>query len=331
MRVVVICLLVLGACSRSETAETQPTKTEVEPTTEAAAPDTAKSDEADLDETASILEAPPSLALLDAGKPPREELRHEWREGSKHRLSVRSVWTVDAIVFPIQAHMVMPDLDYELEALVKTVAEDGTAQFELRVANVTVKPSKEVEPQTLEHIEKAAGSMTGAKGRFSIDPRGLVRALEILDIPPTASMRFYEMIDQIDQALRLASLPLPGEPVGRGARWTATQVIEYRGARIQQRSTYELLRIKGGRLRTRIALELTAPKQRLRPEGRSGALILNEVTCEGDGEGTWQLGGLAPRSASKETKTLLHIVRRTPPKQLVLATTTLTMRVRERR
>jgi hypothetical protein len=129
----------------------------------------------------------------------------------------------------------------------------------------------------------------------------------------------------------LASLPLPEEPVGKGAKWRATQVVEHRGARIQQKSTYELLSVKGSRVRASVTFEQTAPVQRIRPPGGSLDIQLTELKFEGDGEGTWQLGKLAPRSASEKTMTVLAMDKRKPKPQIVLVGTTVTLKVREGR
>jgi hypothetical protein len=334
MRYLIPLLFVLASCSRSETAEPRPATTEAEATTEAAPPSAAESDQPPADEApsvdAKVLEAPPSLELLDPGKGSRQKLRQDFKEGSKHTLSVHSEWTLDTAVFPVGGQMVMPELDYQLEALVKAVAEDGTAQFELRVVDVTAKSGKEVQANMKLLTAQAAAAMKGVKGRFSIGPRGLVGALDI-PAPPKATPRFYEMIDQIDRALRLASLPLPEEPVGRGATWVVTQVVEHRGARIQQKATYELVSVKGSRMRAKVTFEQTAPVQRIRPPGGSLDIQLTELKFEGDGEGTWQLGKLAPRSASEKTVTVLAMDKRKPQPQIVLVGTTVTLKVREGR
>jgi hypothetical protein len=343
MRFPILLLLIVGACSRTETSEpaaqapeataenpeTPPEQTPAEQPPEAAAAAEAQQEGAlELKD----LDALPTVELLEAGKAPRKALRATFETGAKQSLRVESNWTLETVYGPLlQTKSVMPSLIYVLDTEVKEAQEERT-QFALRVAKVTAKPSKEVQPAQAEAGKKAAASLEGATGSFSIDSRGMVEELTI-DAPSDASLLAGDMIDQIKQAIRLSSLPLPEEPVGEGAKWTVTQVVEQRTAKIAQSSTFELVNVEGEVVRATSTHAAEAPKQKLKlPGSREGASFkLDKVELVGDSKGAWPLNRLGPKSASEHTVSALGMTARKPRHESVIMAVDTTLEVKAER
>ena len=328
MRILILFLLVAGACSRSETSE--PAETIPKPSAEEAAKDTAEQpseapagDEApqaaEKSEPTVDTDAPPTVELLDPGKTPHEALRTTFEVGDKQSLEVKSDWTVSTVYGPmIAVDSVMPSLVYALETEVKESTAERS-RFALQVKKVSVKAGKDVKPAKVEAVKKSAASLEGAQGSFSINARGIVEELTI-DAPSDESLIVRDMVNQIEQALRLASLPLPEEPVGNGATWTASQTIDQRTAKVRQTSTFELVDVKGKRVRAKITHKGAAPEQSIKmPGSRSGAsFTLNGVDDTGEGKGAWRLDHLGPASASEETLVILKMTASAPKREAVL-------------
>jgi len=345
MRFVILLLLVAGACSRAETSEpvaqapaaaTEEAEQSAEEAPAEPPPEAAAAEDAQQDGASPLglkdLDAPPTVELLDPGKAPRKALRTTFEAGAKQSLRVESDWTLETVYGPlIQSKSTMPSLVYLLQTEVKEATKER-ARFALRVVKVTTQPRKEVQPAQAEAGKKAAGSLEGATGSFAINARGLLEEFTI-DAASDASLIVSDMIDQIKQALRLASLPLPQEPVGKGAKWTATQVIEQRTAKIKQTSTFELVGVKGEVVRATSTHAAEAPKQRLKlPGSREGASFkLDKVELSGESKGAWPLNQLGPKSASEHTLSVLGMTATKPRHESVIMAVDTTLEVKTQR
>jgi len=336
MRILILFLIVAGACSRSETSEpaeqaTEPAAEEAAKSAEEAAPEPPPEAPPGI-EAPIDLDAPPTVELLDAGKAPRKALRTTFEAGAKQSLRVESDSTVETVYGPIvKVTTVMPSLVYELETEAKEASNEG-ARFDFQVKSVTAKSSKGVKPAQVEAAKKVGDSLEGATGSFSINARGMVEALAI-DAPSVDSMLASDMIDQIKQAIRLCSLPLPEEPVGKGAKWTATQVIEQRTAKIKHTSTFELVGVKGERVRATRTHAAETPKQKLKmPGSRSDkAFKLDKLQLSGESKGAWRLNQLGPASASEHTVTVFMMTAPAPKKEAVVMALDTTLEIKAKR
>jgi len=318
MRVLILLLMIASACSRTETPE---------PTDKASGPVAeAPSQPADDPppppppgvEALPELEVDPTLELVDAGQAPKKALRTPLEAGDKRSIRIRSGWTLETMYGPmVKTTAVMPSLAYELTTEVNEAAEQG-AEVSFRVKNITVAAGEDVKPAKVKNVEKAATRLKGAKGTFSIDAHGIVERFSI-DAPTDDALLLSDMVDQIRQAIRASSLPLPQEPIGKGAKWTVTQTIEQRTAKITQTSAFELVKMQGDRVEVKAEHTAAAPEQVLKfPGSRSGATFgLDKVELAGSREGTWTLGKLGPSSASDQTGTVLIMTASAPKREIV--------------
>ena len=326
MRYAIVLLLVIGACSRGTPATEEQSAQQESPAAEAPAEAPAESPAAKAEGPALSLDTAATLALVDNGKPPHKALRTSFKPGSKHALRVRSEWEIAASYGPFASpNATMPSFTYALEAEVKEVT-NGTARFGFRVVEVSAKSSDAVKPAQVEEGKSAAASLQGVTGSFTIDPRGLVQAFSI-GARPEATTMVHDMLEQIERGIRLASLPLPEEPIGEGATWTTTHVMKQRGALTEQASTYELVSTDGPRLQAKVTHQMTAPKQIFSLSGNpaKASYKLVELGVEGQGQGTWELGRLTPPSASEKTAIVfkMTIVGAKPAAVLMSNSTTL--------
>jgi len=335
MRILILFLIVAGACSRGETSEpaeqaVEPTAQEAAKSAEEAAPESPPAPPASL-EAPVDLDSPPTVELVDAGKAPHKALRATFEVGAKQSLRVESKWTVETAYGPmIKMTTAMPSLVYELEMEVEEASNEG-ARMGFRVTNVTPKPREGVKPAQVERAKEVGGTFKGATGSFSINARGMVEELA-LDAPSDASMLANDMSDQIKQAIRLSSLPLPEEPVGKGAKWTASQVIVQRTAKVKHTSTFELVDLKGEQVRatrTHAAETSKTPRQRLKmPGSRSDkTLKLDKVDLSGESKGAWQLDEPAGAAASENTINVFIMTATAPKVETVIVALTTSLEI----
>lgn len=324
MRILILLLVLAGACTRkSET--TEPVEVATEPPadekTKAAeeAPTEPPTEPPSGAEAEVDVESPPTVELVDAGAEPRQPLGFVFPPGAKQSLTVKSAWKISTIYGPmLSVESIMPSITYELETEVKESTPER-AQFALEVKKVSVEGGEKVQPAQLEAVKKSVSSIQGAKGAFSINRRGMVEEFE-LDAPSDDSLIVHDMVDQLEQAVRAYSVPLPEEPVGKGATWTASQVIEQRTAKIRQTTTFTLADAQGKKVEATSKHEAAAPTQNIKmPGSRSGASFkLDGVEFSGSGKGTWQLDRLGPTSAIDETLTVFQMTAREPRREAVL-------------
>ena len=216
----------------------------------------------------------------------------------------------------------IPPVDYQISVEAQGAGDNGAMRFELRLADVIVNPSKEAKPVLVTQTEEAAAAVKGLTGNFSVDGRGIVGAVKITP-PPNATARVHDMLEDIRRALRLAGLPLPTEPVGKGAKWAVTRVIKQGGITIQQRSVFELRQTGGSRLRVKVAYEQSAPDQSFTPPGNAPGVVfkLSDFTFTGDGEGTWRTDRFLPRSGKEMAQTQYAFSGAGPGQEMVTAKT----------
>jgi hypothetical protein len=225
----------------------------------------------------------------------------------------------------------MPSFVYELETEAKESTKEST-RFDFRVTKVTAKSRKGVKPAQVEAAKKAAKALEGVPGSFSINARGIVEAFAI-EASSDTRLLVHDMIAQIERGVRLASLPLPAEPIGKGATWTVSQATQYRAARSRQTTTVELLGVKGDRVRAAIKYGAETPEQTIRTPGNpNGAPFkLSRLEFSGGGEGTWRLNQLGPSTASEETVTAFGMTATAPKVEVVLLGIVATIEVKATR
>lgn len=323
MRYLVVLFIVLScACSRGE--EPAASEQTAAPSQAAAASKVPESPPAqpavaDPPEAALSRDTPQTVELIDVGKPPFTELRAALAPGSTHKLSLTSEWVVTAGYGPaISAKSVMPSFLYELEAKVNHTVQ-GMTQLDLRVAKVTVTSLEGVNPGYAQLANQAADTVMAVTGTASVNAQGMIHSLSI-DAPTNATSLIHDMLDQIEEGWRLAILPLPKEPVGAGAKWSATHVAEQRGALSEKTSSFELTGFKGSKADVKFSQQATTPEQQIQLPGSPGnaKLTLNAMDFKGDGQGSWDLDQLVPRSASHATVTLFKMLSPTANPEPVL-------------
>ena len=334
MRILILFLMVAGACTRTETSEPdnqtpEPTVEEAAKSGEEAAPDDqppepfAGEEEPQAGDDSAVeidLDAPPTVELLDAGKAPHKALRTTFEVGAKQSLRVESDWTVSTIYGPMIAmEAVMPSLVYELDTEVQETSAERT-RFALRVKKVSVEAGEKAKPAQVKAVKKSVGALEGAKGSFSVDARGLVETFA-LDAPVADSLIVHDMVDQIELAVR-AFEPSPPRRA-RGQRGDLDREPGHRPAHRANPPNDDLrARQREGRAtrsdeRTH---EAAAPEQNIKmPGSHSGASFqLNKFELLGRGQGHLATRSPRPVFGNGETLAAFYMTARKPKRETVV-------------
>jgi hypothetical protein len=247
---------------------------------------------------------PPTIELLEQGQEPRHTLRRSVEPGAEQKLSLTTKIAVEALFQGVLHSTVdYPTVTYELS----TKANDG-APGEGTTVSITVDKvslldrSTIAEPQR-DDWKKAASMVEGATGSYTFGARGWVENVKIKLEPRAYTLpKARQMVDDLEWSLTQLSMPLPEEPVGKGAKWTVKGELAQGGVKVDQDTTVELLAANGPDLDVKMEIEQTAtPQEYSQPGGAGDKLKLMLLETTGGGEATWNLKTLAPPSLSFET------------------------------
>ena len=127
--------------------------------------------------------------------------------------------------------------------------------------------------------------MIGMKGTTVLSPSGETKSVSFTP-PPGASP---DMSKQFDKSMEYAGVPLPTEPVSKGAKWQVTQLVEEQGMKLTQITTYELQELNGNLATLAMTIEQKADAQQLSPAGLPPGATAELVSFNSSGSGTSQL------------------------------------------
>lgn len=218
------------------------------------------------------------VRLDDPGKTPRRALRYRPTATSQRSVAISA--QVAAREFKGGAwteRLALPEVRYGFELSLDTSRPDtsrktdssasSSIDFYLRGLSAGMGKPTQDDPKV---AEKASLRAERGLGRFrdhlerrrlavSISDRGVFTALtlsgDLLGNPDARGTRL-----QVRQLLSEALVPLPEEPVGVGARWTAITVLRRDSSTVSQRAEYEVVAMDGNSLQ--INAQLTQVGQR---------------------------------------------------------------------
>lgn len=204
----------------------------------------------------------PPLAVLERGAAARA-LRLEAPAGARQALAVRLALAVDEAVDGVSRRT---DLTARLmlELAVGERTADGGARGTLRIVGTTL----EREPSAAEQVpavRTAVGALAGIAAGVQFGPFGDLVQVE-WELPAEWTAEVRDAARLVTDALELATVPLPAEPVGAGGRWGR----EFRsgpdsGLDATTRERFLLEQLDGARGRLRGRLRTRAGEQSLQP------------------------------------------------------------------
>jgi hypothetical protein len=244
--------------------------------------------------------AEPRVRLLEPGRAPLKALRYRAKAGQTVHMSM-SMKMGMAMKLGGQAlpSTPVPEMRCGIDLKVTEVTPKGDMKYEFEYSSFEVVADPAAPPAVVNAMRDAVGTVKGLRGHGVTNSRGFTQEARI-DVPPGANPQIKQIIESLQQSMKQFSAPLPEEPVGAGARWETTYVLEQRGIRIDQVAKMEVKSIEGERLNFAFTLSQSAPPQRITSPDLPATARMDLVSLASKGEGTSvvDLGGLIAAAAS---------------------------------
>src|SRR5262245_18597945 len=210
----------------------------------------------------------PTVEVLETGDEPRSPLRFALTAGT----SVTATQSVDQYIRQVDQDGFgssdrIPTIDLGLRLDVQAVGPDGRA--DIAIAFTSVDATGNGSAASSDHaraIEIALADITDLTGTSTITNRS-IPVSGSFDVPDDLPNYGKTIVEQYESQLATVSPPLPEEPVGVGARWRATTVLELGGITAEQRYEYTVESIDGSQVELRVKLRQTAEPQDFDPPG----------------------------------------------------------------
>ncbi len=251
----------------------------------------------EVDADAIVKRGEVKVMLVDAGSGDKKPLRYEPRPAATKLRALIEVAVVDAAGGP-SGGMSAPAMELDL-------AVTFARPLVLKVEKVGAKPAGAAEELLAEETKPLFDLIAGKSERFKTDARALELTPELpkpFAIPrpgeavPEHVVAVHQLWSTVEESVRDLVAPLPDEPLGDGARWTASWRLRRGGVAFLRRAEYTLRLTPEASLGVRYHERAVASSERdpLVPEG----VTVRALGGGGEGRGTIGLGaGLAPHDA----------------------------------
>lgn len=241
------------------------------------------------------LSKPPVIEVLDQGEEPRRALGWKIKPGFEQKLSADIGFSIEAIVVVLRTREGAYTLTYDLNVRAEKVGADGSVRvaYEVDDANVNLK---RVGEQRLERMKLAVTTARQIRGGYTLGPRGRITDFE-MKIPDGMTRTGHDMADNLRWALFQMTPIFPEQAVGEGAKWTVHQGVLQRGIRVNQLTTFKVVKLEGERVELTMEQLQSAAKQAFRDPGLPVTKQLTLLSATANGPLKWDLTELAPRAA----------------------------------
>ncbi len=257
---------------------------EAEDATDGAA-ETAEDDGSETGEGNPVPVADVTVEVLDAGAEPRQELRIQPPDGTTTMVLEQrqaSAQTVDGA----------PLMDFDVTTIttaditVTAVAEG----FEIVTEIIEAVPGPDTDPTVAGPMQTGLDAIVGLTSTARVDNTGQAISADL-----AGAENLDPSLEQMLSSLSGVTAPLPGEPVGVGARWQLTQPLDLLGVEADQTAIYTLTGIDGTTVSLDVEITQTvAPGSLLDQGGVQLEVIGWDVT--GTGSMQWDLTSVVPVS-----------------------------------
>lgn len=209
----------------------------------------------------------PQTEVIDAGVAPRSARRFQLTAGTSADLSMLVDVSIDQESAGTTQILDTPAVMQQVTVTVTEVSPDGkTAVVGVTLGQIGLDPAGTdlTEPEIAD-LSAELDALVGLRGSATVGELGEVRDFEYLP-PEGASARTIKVLDDVAAQLVAITIPLPREPIGRGARWRARTRSHFGGVTSVQETTYELTAVEGDRLSYRATVVQRALPGDIAPE-----------------------------------------------------------------
>lgn len=228
----------------------------------------------------------PAVTLTDPGAEPRQALALSYRTGDQTTVRFTSDLAVDQTVAGRRQRLDSPPITQTLTYRVGTVTSRG-ARLTVTVAAVEVQPKGSgLSADQVASMERSLAPLVGLRATGLLAPDGRFTSLRFRS-PTGLDADVRAQVRAIESQLGTLGAPLPAEPVGVGAIWTATSTATIAGVVTTATTTYTVTAVSADEVRYTTRLTSTARPQDLQlaglPAGTTARLVSSSITGTGTG------------------------------------------------
>ena len=243
--------------------------------------------------TSTTIAPPPETdppQVLDPGQEPLRAVRLVLRKGQVSTISFTSDSRVDQDTGSRTQRLDSPPITQVLTYTVGAVTSEGAAvTVELTAIRVATEGTQ-VAAAAARALQKQLHALIGLTGTATITTLGELQHLTF-DPPSTAGKALRARIAALEQQVGTLGPTLPVEPVGIGARWTATGTLTAGGVRTTSTATYTVTALSARSIAYTATLAATAEPQDLALQGlpKGTTARLESSTLTGSATGSLSL------------------------------------------
>ena len=236
------------------------------------------------------------VVLVEAGADVRSRSA-ETGGRRRTRLTIRSSLILDDSEHGASTHRV-PTVALDVDVLPRSTGDATVTITDVELLDDAGDPDRR--DRMGEDLERQ--SPIGCRAEVSSAPPGRAGVIVDLPVPRGAGATLSELLAHVRQAIAVASVAVPDQPIGAGARWEYETDLEIRGATLRQVTEASLVDGGSGSMRLATEAELRADPQPIAlpelPEGSRCDLVSGRGRTRVEVETTF--GEALPRSGRAE-------------------------------
>jgi len=225
----------------------------------------------------------PDMTLIEAGRGKKTPLRYTYKKGARTTWKVR----VESNMKLSGRSMPVPQVLFESDLNVVAVDSKGTATCKFALSEAKIEALGNVPAKTLEGINAKLAPLKKVTGKATFDSRGrLVSYKRDPNKAVSEKGQLALLLASFDQQFRQATVPLPKDPVGKGARWKVTHKVVSNDITLNQENVYSLLERDGrkGTHTLAITIRQSAPAQVVKLPGVPPNMETRLLSADGEGK-----------------------------------------------
>ena len=244
-----------------------------------------------VDESPGVL-----LRLADAGAEPRAILRLTPATGTEDRLSIVLLQSIERQVDSEPPDAKTLRMSQEVGIAVENSGPQGaTLRWSIAVPRLQAEGGADASTE-----QSAFESLGRGVGTSLLSPRGVASGFALTYASTTPGAEQARIA--LEEMVRMLGVPLPSEPVGVGAEWDATQLLEVSGVRYQQTQTWRVVARDGERVSLAGECRFASPPQRMAAPKGDDVKDIALAGIAGEGTMTAVLDAGRPAPVSMTTK-----------------------------
>jgi hypothetical protein len=231
-----------------------------------------------------------SFTVQDAGEAPRQRYRYQLAAPAR-RYALTATLRARALTEETPADAAAAAVPPFRESFVVEPAPGGRLYWLGEPPHV--EAASEAEAATAApYVQRWKALLAGRRATFELDERAMPERLTFAEDPLGTASRPER--DELAQRLLGLAVPLPAEPIGRGARWTAVTVLRQGLGVVKQTARYRLLEAGDGRLEIAVELRRVGEEQRISSAELPAGAVMELVAMFREVAGEVELDLTAP-------------------------------------